>query len=1086
MKQITLLLLVLLCALPLAAQWHVDEGFEGGTNLPAGWSYHDDGDGNAWSVIHRPDYSHSGDKVAFCENFMPHQNADWLITPQVTIAAGDSLIFYTRSWYSTENLKVYVSTTGTAVSNFTQQILNLQNIGNSYQQVSYNLSSYAGQSIYIGFLWNCENYGILIDDVKIGQPVVIEPELNLPDSFSFMEGESLEVDFGEYITATDLNNVTLSWQPPQHVNISATGLLVNFSSPDWSGEEELTFSILDPYNGLTASDTVTIVVNPIPAIDLALVEVLSPWVMEYVNVDIVPQVRLRNSGLNVWNSQAELWFGCYNAAGEELYSTSTYYSGALEPGDAAVVSFEPFSLGAEGDYTGTFWFGVEDANPGNDSISSAFEVSTRVNVGGPDTLGYRFIDSTAIGGPEFDWIDISQTGTSTIMYGVDSWGGDDNFSEPIPLGFTFPFYGNNYTTAYVDVNGEILLAENTWYEEYPESGWDSDGNIFNYVYPIPGYAAMPGLIAVYWDDLKAVQGTGNVYFQTFGTAPERYTVIQWHQLQFYTGGEPVSLLDFEVILHENGEIVMQYNSTATGQEQGNYPRDNGRSSTVAIQNEDANVGLCYLRELMQSGNYQGIEPAGNLLFDGLAIRFYSGADEQAPVITHTPIGNTFNQSPCLTARVADLSPLQSVKLYYQTESGYVSIDGVSNGHADYAFSFTDLAQGQEVSYYIQAIDTHGNSSTLPADPDVECFSFKILPSANTSVLLAYSGDQDYQNIELPVYLARLDELNIAYDVYDWEEFDTYELPDAYTTILAYVSSGSANPKNVDFADKLNGFLASGTPEQPVNLFISSDNWASASHITPNYHPLSLLFDGYLRTFFVPTGSGGGTNGLAGPNVYDYESGTILCRDNSPIGEVGTEYSVYANSPDCIFTYDAVPDWYKEDIPYPEIGATNAFTFAQGPINGQAYMYNGVCATSVNIPIYKAFYLSFDFSQLDNVEESRELFTDLMNWFGVEPSPNSDEVAVPQLNQLKGNYPNPFNPSTTIEFSIQNPGKTSLGVYNLRGQKVRTLVNEHLGRGLHKVSWNGQDDQGREVGSGIYLLRMESHGYTTSKKITLIK
>ena len=1086
MKHITSLILVMLCALPLFAQWHVDEGFEGGVGaLPAGWTYHDDGDGNVWCVINRPDYSHAGNNVAFCENFMPNQNADWLITPQVTVAAGDSLIFFARSWYSTENLKVYVSTTGTAISNFSQQILNLQNLGNSYQRATYDLTAYAGQNIYIGFLWNCENYGILIDDVRIGQPVVTVTELDLPDSFTFMQGQSLEVDFTQYITASDPAMVNLTWQPTDHVTVSATGNLVTFSSPDWSGTEEVTFTITDPYTGQTDSDTVSIEVTPIPLIDLELAEVVVPREFEFVNVDIMPKVRIKNSGQNSWDSQIGVWFAYYDEEGEELGSEMAYYAGALEPQEDDVVSFQSFTIGVEGNFTVSFWLAEEDANPANDSISGQFVVYTRVNTGGPDTFGYRFIDSTALSGPEFNWIDISNTGTSSIMYGVDSWAGDDNFSEPIPLGFSFPFYGNNYTTAYVDVNGEILLAENTWYDQYPESGWDTDGNIFNYVHPIPGYTAMPALIAVYWDDLKAVQGTGDVYFQTFGEAPDRYTVIQWHQLQFHGGTDPVSLLDFEVILHENGEIVMQYNSTATGQTYTDLFRDNGRSSTVAIQNEDTNAGLCYLRELMYSGNYQGVEPEGNLLFDGLAIRFYSGEDEQAPVITHSPIGNTFNQSPYFTARVSDLSELESVKLYYQTDEGFDSIDGVQIAHAEYYFSFTDLNQGQELRYYIAASDIHGNSSTLPASPDDELFSFKILPSANTSVLLAYSGSQDYQNLELPVYQARLDELNIAYDIYDWEEYEAYEIPDVYSTILAYASSGSQNDQNVEFVAKLISFLQSGTTERPVNLFISSDGWASASHITPNYHPLSLLFDGYLRTFFVPTGSGGGTNGLAGPDVHNYEHGTILCRANSPIGTPNTEYSVYANSPDCIFTYDAVPDWYKEDVPYPEIGATNAFTFERGPIDGYAYLRNGVCATSVELPIYKAFYFSFDYSQLEDEEESRELFADLMDWFGVDTSVCED-VVTPQPNRLKGNYPNPFNPSTTIEYSIQNPGNMELSIYNLRGQKVKSLVNEYKGSGLHKVVWNGTDDQGREVGSGIYLVRMQSSGFSTSKKITLIK
>lgn len=118
------------------------------------------------------------------------------------------------------------------------------------------------------------------------------------------------------------------------------------------------------------------------------------------------------------------------------------------------------------------------------------------------------------------------------MYGVNAFNGDDNFSEPIPLGFNFPFYGIGYSTAYVDINGEILLAPNTWYTEYPDNGWGNDGNMFNYMYPIPGYSAMPGLIAVYWDDLHCDQGTGDIYFQSFGEEPNRYCVIQWHNLRF--------------------------------------------------------------------------------------------------------------------------------------------------------------------------------------------------------------------------------------------------------------------------------------------------------------------------------------------------------------------------------------------------------------------------------------------------------------------------------------------------------------------------------------------------------------------------
>ena len=1086
MKHTLALFIALICFVPAFALWHIDEDFDDISTLPQGWLTHDDGDGMIWRNLNNASHAHSGSRAAFCDNYFPNQNADWLITPQLSIAAGDSLVFYTRSWVSTENLKVYVSTTGTALDNFSQMILNLQDIGTNYQNVSLDLSAYANQNIYIGFLWNCENYGILIDDIKIGQPTQVVAELVLPDSISFIQGETRSVDFSSYVTTTDINNVTLSWQTPEHINVSASGLLVSFSSPDWAGEEELTFSIEDPFTDLTASDSILILVNPIPLVDLALTQVLSPHLVEYQGSAFIPKVSLRNDGLNTWDSQIQVWFACLNASGSEIYRDSAQYAGTLQPTQDAQVLFLSFTLYEEGSYSASFWLDEADSNPSNDSISSAFDIVLRTNVGGPDSFGYRYIDSTAPGGPQFDWIDISQTGTSCIMFGVNSWAGDDNFSEPIPLGFDFPFYGSSYSNAHVDVNGEILLAPNTWYNPYPDYGWDGDGNMFNYMYPIPGYTRMPGLIAVYWDDLLAIQGTGDVYFQSFGVAPHRYTVIQWHQIQFYAGSGIDSLLDFEVILHENGEIVMQYNSTATGQTGANVPHDNGRSSTVAIQNDSANAGICYLREIVQNGNYLGVEPSGNLLFDGLAIRFYSGDDNQAPIITHEPIGNTFNLSPNLYARVVDLSALQSVKLYYQTDDTQGSIDGVDTGHGNHLFAFGNLLQGQQVNYFFEAIDIHGNSSTLPASPDIDTFGFKLLPSANVNVLVAYSGSQDYQRVELPVYEARLSELDIAYDVYDWEEYDDYDFPQVYDTILAYANTGSQSPKALIFAQKLMDYLDSGSEARRKNLFFASDGLAFSQGGTPNSNEIKQLFSAYFRSYYVPTGLGGGTNGLAGPDVLQYHSGTILCRNNSPIGTPGIEYNVYANSPDCIFSYDQVPDWYQDMVPYPEIGATNAFTFAQGPIDGLSYLHNGVCATSVDVPNYRTFYLSFDFSQINNLNQNRELFSDLMDWFEISPSSIDESLTNGVKNYLGNSYPNPFNPTTTIEFFTQEPGVANLCIYNLKGQKVKTLVDDHLASGIHKVEWNGTDDHGKAVGSGIYMMRMQTGSFSASKKITLIK
>ena len=100
--------------------------------------------------------------------------------------------------------------------------------------------------------------------------------------------------------------------------------------------------------------------------------------------------------------------------------------------------------------------------------------------------------------------------------------------------------------------------------------------------------------------------------------------------------------------------------------------------------------------------------------------------------------------------------------------------------------------------------------------------------------------------------------------------------------------------------------------------------------------------------------------------------------------------------------------------------------------------------------------------------------------------NDDETGAPLLTKLDGNYPNPFNPETSIRYSVKEPGRVRIGVYNLKGQLVKTLVDGSLNAGKYKVIWNGLDASGRGVASGVYLYRMESPGYTKTLKMMLMK
>jgi len=104
----------------------------------------------------------------------------------------------------------------------------------------------------------------------------------------------------------------------------------------------------------------------------------------------------------------------------------------------------------------------------------------------------------------------------------------------------------------------------------------------------------------------------------------------------------------------------------------------------------------------------------------------------------------------------------------------------------------------------------------------------------------------------------------------------------------------------------------------------------------------------------------------------------------------------------------------------------------------------------------------------------------------EQTGTENNTIVQTTNLLHQNYPNPFNPITTISYQLPENGKVELTVYNLKGQKVKTLVNETLDYGDHTVIWNGKDDNGKSVSSGIYLYKLKTDNFENTKKMILLK
>jgi len=104
-------------------------------------------------------------------------------------------------------------------------------------------------------------------------------------------------------------------------------------------------------------------------------------------------------------------------------------------------------------------------------------------------------------------------------------------------------------------------------------------------------------------------------------------------------------------------------------------------------------------------------------------------------------------------------------------------------------------------------------------------------------------------------------------------------------------------------------------------------------------------------------------------------------------------------------------------------------------------------------------------------------------YWVPPIGVPDRSLVAKLHQ---NFPNPFNPSTSIAFDLQGAAQVRLEVFDLHGRKVRTLFAGHGDAGHHVLRWNGLNDSGQEVAAGSYVCRMRSAGQVATRKMTMIK
>jgi len=152
---------------------------------------------------------------------------------------------------------------------------------------------------------------------------------------------------------------------------------------------------------------------------------------------------------------------------------------------------------------------------------------------------------------------------------------------------------------------------------------------------------------------------------------------------------------------------------------------------------------------------------------------------------------------------------------------------------------------------------------------------------------------------------------------------------------------------------------------------------------------------------------------------------------------------------------------------------------------------GVKALKAAEEEHHVVFLSFPFEDVKTAEadpnNQKTLMYRILHWFGPIPTGvDGDAQSLTRLS-LGQNFPNPFNPKTTLAFTVPaDAGRVTLTIHNVNGQVVRTLVDGELGAGPHSVLWEGTDGDGHALASGVYFARLSAGGQTRTAKMALLK
>ncbi len=493
------------------------------------------------------------------------------------------------------------------------------------------------------------------------------------------------------------------------------------------------------------------------------------------------------------------------------------------------------------------------------------------------------------------------------------------------------------------------------------------------------------------------------------------------------------------------------------------------------------------------GDALGLDPAGGAAVYMHVKCSYIGATPLKPVLAGPALQGTYG------AYRSD----DGTWTVIQGDSARTSA-GVSSG--SYMFDLNDslFTRGYTIEYYFTARDAGGLESALPryARTQKPYFEWTALPALKGRVLfvddsydatggpitspaeyywnyalagLPYNEPADRYHVNCapgalsngPGSRAKWYPLTSSYDVIVWECGDL-----AYCTLSDGTTESDKSNDCMMLVDWIN------LSEHNCGLWVCGDNAASDLMDLASPSAIQLLYNWcgaypVSGSYFDLTG--GASGGVVNPLVS---------------GEIDLGVYVHGGNPDEFYAYGGCPVMNRFDV----LEKTSNGKYALGyPDYGGNQYHAAIGSLNYNSAGYAARTMWFGFSYqyirndgwIFGRPERVHIAEDTFSWMQ-SPLWYSGEESVPLAYRLAQNFPNPFNPATTIRYDMRAKGLVTIKIYDVSGRLVRTLLDGVKEAGSYAAAWDGGNNLGAAAASGIYFCKMQTAGFSDVKKLVLLR